>query len=110
MGTSEFLSWCTLVEMDDNLGNARSIWIKLEFKRAPEGDLKPHLYTGSRRNCKQVSTILFGGLPGTYKDWFNRPNRFSSVHTNRERENSAPGYCSVVLSMRVKERIATMKD
>jgi len=37
MGTSEFLSWCTLVEMDDNLGNTRSIWIKLDFKTCSRG-------------------------------------------------------------------------
>jgi hypothetical protein len=31
MGASEFLSRCTFIRMDANLGDTRSIWAKLDF-------------------------------------------------------------------------------
>ena len=36
-GASEFLSWFKPVEMDDNLGDTRSIWVRLDFKARSRG-------------------------------------------------------------------------
>ena len=61
IGANKFLSWYTLVEMDDNL----SIWVRLDLKYVRESALEPRLYTESRRSCKilRIGTISFDGLP-----------------------------------------------